>query len=119
MTHGPLAGKIIRFALPLAASSMLQQMFNAADLAQAGSDLAGLFGGLPLTTAESIYYLRSYAGVFLFSVVGATPVVKELAGRIPERVAAVLEPVALAALLLVCTGYLVDGSFNPFLYFRF
>jgi len=25
----------------------------------------------------------------------------------------------LAALLLVCTGYLVDGSFSPFLYFRF
>ncbi|MBQ1290688.1 MAG: MATE family efflux transporter [Lachnospiraceae bacterium] len=36
MTHGPLAGKIIRFALPLAASSMLQQMFNAADLAVVG-----------------------------------------------------------------------------------
>ena len=25
----------------------------------------------------------------------------------------------LLALLLVCTAYLVDGSFNPFLYFRF
>jgi alginate O-acetyltransferase complex protein AlgI len=45
--------------------------------------------------------------------------VKNLAGRIPEKVSAVLEPVVLMALLLVCTGYLVDGSFNPFLYFRF
>ena len=88
--------------------------------AVAGSDIAGLFGGgLPLTTAESIYYLRSYAGVFLLSIVGATPVVKNVAGRIPEKVSAVLEPVVLMALLLVCTGYLVDGSFNPFLYFRF
>ena len=94
-------------------------LFNAADLAQAGSDIAGLFGGLPLTTAESIYYLRSYAGVFLLSIVGATPAVKNLAGRIPEKVSAVLEPVVLMALLLICTGYLVDGSFNPFLYFRF
>jgi alginate O-acetyltransferase complex protein AlgI len=25
----------------------------------------------------------------------------------------------LLALLAVCTAYLVDGSFNPFLYFRF
>ena len=33
--------------------------------------------------------------------------------------AAVLEPLFLAALLLVCTAYLVDGSFSPFLYFRF
>jgi len=94
-------------------------LFNAADLSQAGSDITGLFGGLPLTTAESIYYLRSYAGVFALSILGATPLVKHLAGRIPEKVAAVLEPVALAGLLLVCTGYLVDGSFNPFLYFRF
>ena len=94
-------------------------LFNAADIAQAGSDIAGLFGGLPLTTAESIYYLRSYAGVFLLSIIGATPVVKNLAARIPEKVSAVLEPVVLMALLLVCTGYLVDGSFNPFLYFRF
>ena len=95
-------------------------LFNAADLAQAGSDIAGLFGaGVPLTTAESIYYLRSYAGVFLLSIVGATPLVKTLAARIPEKVSAVLEPIVLIALLLVCTGYLVDGSFNPFLYFRF
>ena len=94
-------------------------LFNAADMAQAASDLAGLFGGLPLITAESIYYLRSYAGVFLLSIIGATPLVKTVAGRIPERIAAVLEPLALAALLLVCTAYLVDGSFNPFLYFRF
>ena len=95
-------------------------LFNAADMAQACSDLSGLFGtGLPLTTSESIYYLRSYAGVFLLSILGATPAVKNLATRIPEKVSAVLEPIVLMVLLLVCTGYLVDGSFNPFLYFRF
>ena len=35
------------------------------------------------------------------------------------KVLAVAEPVVLVALLLVMTAYLVDGSFNPFLYFRF
>ena len=35
MLHGPLTGKLIRFALPIAASSMLQQLFNAADTAVA------------------------------------------------------------------------------------
>ena len=96
-------------------------LFNAADLSEAVADIAGLFGagGAPLVTIESIYYLRSYAGVLLAAIVGATPLVKRLAGRIPEKVAAVAEPVALMALLLLCTGYLVDGSFNPFLYFRF
>jgi alginate O-acetyltransferase complex protein AlgI len=94
-------------------------LFNAPSLSVAVSDLAGLFGGVPLTTTESIYYLRSYAGVFLLSILGTTPAVKELAGRIPEKFSVILEPVVLAVLLLVCTGYLVDGSFNPFLYFRF
>ncbi len=96
-------------------------LFNAADLAQAAGDIGGLFGagGVPLATAESLYYLRSYAGVFLAGFIGATPLVKELAGRVPEKISAVLEPVVLIVLLLVCTGYLVDGSFNPFLYFRF
>lgn len=36
MLHGPLKGKLIRFALPIAASSMLQQLFNAADTAVVG-----------------------------------------------------------------------------------
>jgi len=96
-------------------------LFNASDLAQAGADIAGLFGigGIPAVTAESIYYLRSYAGIFALSIVGATPTVKNLAGRIPEKYVAVLEPLMLIGLLLLCTGYLVDGSFNPFLYFRF
>jgi alginate O-acetyltransferase complex protein AlgI len=45
--------------------------------------------------------------------------VKVLAGKLPEKFAVVIEPLVLMALLLICTGYLVDGSFNPFLYFRF
>ena len=35
------------------------------------------------------------------------------------RLCGVLEPVALLVLLAVGTAYLIDGSFNPFLYFRF
>ena len=96
-------------------------LFNAESIAQAGSDLAGMFGlgGVPLVTAETLYYLRSYALVFCFGFLGATPLVKVLAQKIPAKAAAVLEPVVMLGLLLVCTAYLVDGSFNPFLYFRF
>ena len=94
-------------------------LFNAADLHQAAGDVAGLFGGYPLLNRESVYYLRSYAVVFIVSIVGATLLVKTVASRIPKKAAAVLEPMVLLALLLTCTAYLVDGSFNPFLYFRF
>ena len=93
-------------------------IFNAADMAQAGSDLAGMFGlgGVPLVTAETVYYLHSYLSVFVIAIVGSMPFVKALALK-KER--PVLEAIVMAALLLLCTASLVDGSFNPFLYFRF
>ena len=97
-------------------------LFNAADLKQAVSDLGGLFGvgGIPLLSLETVYYLRSYALVFAVSIVGATPIVKTVAACLEgTKLGAILEPLLLLALLVVCTAYLVDGSFNPFLYFRF
>ena len=101
-------------------------LFNAADLKQALSDIGGLVGvgGLPLMTAETLYYLRSYARIFVFAIIGATPVVKWAAntlasGKRTGPIIAALEPLFVLLLLIVCTAYLVDGSFNPFLYFRF
>ena len=97
-------------------------LFNAETLAQAKGDFAGMFGlaGLPLATAETWYYLRSYAVLFLLGFVGATPVVKNIGLRVGEKkLGAIVEPLVLLALLLICTAYLVDGSFSPFLYFRF
>jgi len=97
-------------------------LFNADSLAQAGSDFAGLFGlaGLPAVTTETLYYLRSYGLLFAVGFVGATPIVKQTALRLEKtKVGAVLEVLLLVVILLVCTAYLVDGSFSPFLYFRF
>ena len=97
-------------------------LFNAESLPQVGSDLKAMFGfaGLPGVTGETLYYLRSFAVLFLAGIVGATPLVKRAAERIARtRLGAVLEPLLLILLLLLCTAYLVDGSFSPFLYFRF
>lgn len=97
-------------------------LFHAETISQAGRDLAALFGfgGLPAVTPETLYYLKSYGPLFLLGFVGSTPAVKLAAQKISEtRAGPVLEMLALAVLLLVCTGYLVDGSFSPFLYFRF
>ena len=97
-------------------------LFNADSLSQALSDMGGMFGfaGVPLVNAESLYYLRSYAPLFLMAFAGATPVVRDTARKIGETSwGAVLEVVLMAVLLIVCSAYLVDGSFSPFLYFRF
>ena len=70
------------------------------------------------------YYVGSYLVMFVIAIVGATPLPKMLVSKAVERpgiqkVTAVLEPVVMMVILVVATGYLVDGSFNPFLYFRF
>ena len=97
-------------------------LFNADSLTQALGDIGGMFGfaGVPLVSAESLYYLRSYGVLFILAFVGCTPIVRDTANRLAKHKAvAVLEPIVLILLLLICTGYLVDGSFSPFLYFRF
>ena len=97
-------------------------LFNASSLSEAVGDIGGMFGfaGVPLVTKETLYYLGSYAVFFLLGFIGATPLVRDTANRIyRHKVGAILEPVVLVLLLLICTGYLVDGSFSPFLYFRF
>lgn len=97
-------------------------LFNAESLSQAASDLGGMFGlaGVPLVTGQTLYYLRSYGLLLLIACVGSTPIVRVLGTRLFHKpVGAVLEPILLTLLLLICSAYLVDGSFNPFLYFRF
>ena len=97
-------------------------LFNAESLSMAAGDLAGLLGlgGVPLITDPALYYLKSYGVLFAAGILGSTPVVKQSACRLENTtVGKILEPVVLAVLLLVCTAYLVDGSFSPFLYFRF
>lgn len=101
-------------------------VFHAQNLGQACADLAGLVGGggIPLVSAEAVYCLRSFGTVLLAGGIGATPAVRDLGKKIAaypagKKILALAEPLVLAAFLLVMTAYLVDGSFNPFLYFRF
>ena len=110
--------RVIRHGYVLLVIAFSFVLFNAADLNQALSDMGGMLGlgGAPLTSAETIYYLRSYAGVFLFGLIGATPWPKRMALK---KDLPIVDTIVMAALLMLCTASLVDGSFNPFLYFRF
>ena len=90
------------------------------------ADLGGLFGagGIPPFSAEALYYLKSYALLLIFGAVASTPLFFMLKEKAKSKkwlcaVGKVLLPIALCAGLLLCTAYLVDGSFSPFLYFRF
>lgn len=99
-------------------------IFGAPDFRLSFECIKGMFGfaGLPLATAETLYYLKSYGLILVIAVIGSMPLPKKLYAMAEKKfpkVTAVAEPVAVVALLLLATAYLVDGSFNPFLYFRF
>lgn len=111
----------LRCGYVLLAVTLSFVVFNGESMEQIAADFAGLFGfaGLPAVNTVTLYYLRSFALLFLAGILGAAELPKRLWERLPEGFRAPAEPVLLIALLLLCTAYLVDGSFNPFLYFRF
>ena len=101
-------------------------IFNADGMGGALGDLSAMFGFsvLPYTSAEAFYYLRSYIPVIIIAIIGATPAPKKLydalsSNRKADKVIRIIEPVVCVLLMTMITAYLVDGSFNPFLYFRF
>lgn len=100
-------------------------IFDSAGLSEAATHLGRMFGagGIPLVTGEALYYLGSYAVTFVIAIIGATPFPTRMAKQFSEgkggRALSILAPAALVLVLAVVTAYLVDGSFNPFLYFRF
>ena len=101
-------------------------VFNINGLGEAFSYIGGLFGagGVPFVTEETLYYLRSYAVLLIAAIVGATPLIKNVATKLStsaktSRVMSFVEPCVLVVLLVVVTSFLVDSSSNPFLYFRF
>ena len=101
-------------------------LFDADSAAQALSRIGAMLGagGLPLSSAQAVYYLKSYGPLLLFGILCATPLPKKALSALREKRGAksvldVLEPIALLVPLLIGTAFLVDGSFNPFLYFRF
>nr|WP_325220765.1 MBOAT family O-acyltransferase [uncultured Oscillibacter sp.] len=94
-------------------------IFAMEDLGVCGRYLAVCFGGGPLWSAPDGYRLRSWALILLLLALGSTTLAADLWKKIPERGRKVLAPVLMALGLVVSTAYLIDGSYNPFLYFRF
>ena len=94
-------------------------IFNGNNILQNIGGLVGI-GGVPAVSQESIYYLKSYFVVIIIGIIGATPILKNIANSNKiHKLMNILEPIFLLLILLISTSYIVDGSFNPFLYFRF
>ena len=97
--------------------------FDASGFGEAFAVIGRMFGAGVSGAAgsEAVYYLRSYAVPLLLGAVGATPLLKLIAEKLSAKrgLMTVLEPLVLLLILIASTARIVDGSFNPFIYFRF
>ncbi len=95
---------------------------DTADLIQNFKNLFG-FGGLEFFNDKALFWLANYAVTFIVLIIASTPLFRKLGEKLtlkaPVLYSCVLEPAAVAVLLIVSTAYLASNSFNPFLYFRF
>ena len=101
-------------------------IFNANSIGEAWNNIIGLLGanGESLINASTVYYLKSYLVVLVIAIIGSTPFLKNIIEKLKTKTNAnkiinLLEPIAMASILIIVTAYLVDNSYNPFLYFRF
>ena len=101
-------------------------LFDADSAALAVSRIGAMLGagGLPLSSVQAVYCLKSYGPLLVLGILCATPLPKWVVSKLRKRKGAAmaldaLEPLFVLVPLLLGTAFLVDGSFNPFLYFRF
>ena len=97
-------------------------IFSGNEPSQIITNITGLVGlqNHQFISDESIYYLKSYAVVLIVGIIGATPLLKNITSNTRiQKIVNILEPLYLLMILILSTSYIIDSSFNPFLYFRF
>ena len=101
-------------------------IFNANTMNTAWHNIIGLFGvnKEPFINTYTIYYIKSYLPILIVAIIASTPICKNIIEKLKKKnlinnIINILEPFYIIILLLLVTAYLIDSSYNPFLYFRF
>lgn len=85
---------------------------------------AMFYGDGNILDSFALFQLKNYGMIFIFCILGCGGLLGKILKKIQlsEIVSKVINyamPLVQIAVMLVCTAYLVDASYNPFLYFRF
>jgi alginate O-acetyltransferase complex protein AlgI len=104
-------------------------IFNGSTVEAAWNDIVRLVkadGGLSKDSLLNCSFtLKNRLGILAIGVVGATPLPVTVWNKIRgflgfgDIVSHGLTVIYVLSLFVLCTAYIIDGSFNPFLYFRF
>lgn len=101
-------------------------IFNSDNMSVALTNIKGLFGmnEEAFVNDYTLHYLKSYLPVLIIALLGSTPFIKILIDKLRKNkyvnnIINILEPILIVVILVVVTSYLIDNSYNPFLYFTF
>ena len=100
-------------------------LFEFVDMNQGIQYMAQMFGlaGIPLNNDRTMFLMLGNLILLLFAAIGSTPIPAKLGAYIMNvkngRLGIILEPLFIFAVLTLSVAYLVDATYNPFLYFRF
>ena len=97
-------------------------IFNSNSLNEVITSFKNMFflNNIDFINTETIYHIRNYIVILLIGIVASTPLMKNIFIKIKSnKFVSVLEVIYIFVLLIVVTSFLIDSSFNPFLYFRF
>lgn len=117
--------RVIKYIYTLLIVVISFLIFNSSSLIEIGNSLKNMFGfgNISVLNKEIIYYFRSYFILIVVAIIAATPLIKVIISKLNKtrfnKVLCFMEPIVYLGLLILCTAFLVDASFNPFLYFRF
>ena len=100
-------------------------IFNGSNINESFNNIIGLFNfSNPFINRFTMHYLKDYGLVLIIAIFLSTPILKNTIIKLKENkkinnIINILEIIVLLILLVIVTSYLIDSSYNPFLYFRF
>ena len=100
-------------------------IFSGSNINKSFNNIVGLFNfSNPFINKFTIHYLKDYGLVLIIAIFLSTPILKNTIIKLKENkkinnIINILEIIVLLILLVIVTSYLIDSSYNPFLYFRF
>ena len=103
---------------------IIEKFFLLEKLKKAPAFVGTMFGiGTSLGGSKALYQLTSYLPLLAVCAVAATPIGSQLYKKINEKwktgALAAVDVAGISGIAFLCIAYLISGSYNPFLYFRF
>ncbi|MBR3310227.1 MAG: MBOAT family protein [Solobacterium sp.] len=77
------------------------------------------FGAARFTDGLAVYYLRNNILLFVLCIASSIPVAESLCSFLRKQKLDIVYPLLVLGALFLCTAFITDASYNPFLYFRF